>query len=116
MPDNDDPSEGRVNSTNPARSALWELKSRLMRRAFDGESRHTPAEMILLIQWRLSASNIAVEHRKLLDAINPFGMENQPRSVMMLNRLAQEHEKDGSGVMQRFEYNPANVPAPTTLQ
>lgn len=116
MPDDYTPSEGRVGTGTTARGALWELKSRLMRRAFDGQSRHTPAEMILLIQWRLSASNIRDNHQKLLDSLNPFGIENQPRSVMMLNRLAQEHEKDGHAVIQRFEYNPANVPAPATLQ
>lgn len=71
------------------KSRIFELKQRLLRRAWDGESKLAAngAEMILLIQMRLAQCQptkpheFALEESRLLNA-------DQPRSVRMLNTLA----------------------------
>lgn len=99
-----------------------DLKESLMRRAWDGKSAHTPAQMMLLIQWRLSANNITTQDRAILDDINPFKIDGTPRSILMLDAQAREEEKrqiaENGKVTNRvrFEYNPTNAPAPSSLQ
>ena len=76
------------------KSRIFELKQRLMRRAWDGESSLAAngAEMILLIQMRLAQCQppkgfheFALEESRLMDM-------DQPRSVKMLNTLARYSE------------------------
>lgn len=108
---------------SPPVASVRDIKKRVMRRAWDGESRHTPAQMILLIQWRLGASNISAADRAILDDINQFQFSETPRSVLMLDAFAREAEKEqireyGRVVEARirFEYTPATVPPPPLLQ
>ncbi|MCB9990586.1 MAG: hypothetical protein H6867_04290 [Rhodospirillales bacterium] len=77
------------------RSRIFELKQRLLRRAWDGESSLAAngAEMILLIQMRMAQCQptkgfheFALEETRLLD-------DDQPRSVRMLNTLARYNEE-----------------------
>lgn len=72
------------------KSRTFELKQRLLRRAWDGESRlaASGAEMILLIQMRLAQCRppkgfheLALAESRLIDL-------DQPRTVKMLNTLA----------------------------
>jgi hypothetical protein len=108
--------------SRPAVQSVGELKKSLMRRAWDGQSKHTPAQMILLIQWRLSANRVTEQDRAVLDDLNSFKMSDPPRSILMLDALAREAEKEQVAqhgkVLQRtrYEYNPATVPAPHSLQ
>lgn len=89
-----------MNEENKSRT--YELKKRLMRRAWDGESTlvSNGAEMILLIQMRLAQCQptkgfheFALEESKLMDL-------DQPRSVKMLNTLARYEE-----IQTRFSEN-----------
>ncbi len=76
-----------------SKSRTFELKQRLLRRAWDGESKLAAngKEMIMLIQMRLaqcqaplnSPDEKTLQEVKLLDA-------DQPRSVRMLNALARQ--------------------------
>lgn len=108
--------------SRPLVTSVKELKASLMRRAFDGQSKHTPAQMMLLIQWRLSANNITEQDRAVLDDVNSFNLSDPPRSVLMLDALAREAEKaqiaeHGKVVNRvRYEYNPATVPPHRSLQ
>ena len=76
------------------KSRTFELKQRLMRRAWDGESSLAAngSEMLLLIQMRIAQCQptkgfheFALEETRLLD-------DDQPRSVRMLNTLARYNE------------------------
>ena len=76
------------------KSRIFELKQRLLRRAWDGESSLAAngAEMILLIQMRLAQCQptkgfheFALEESRLLDT-------DQPRSVKMLNTQARYNQ------------------------
>lgn len=78
------------------KSRIFELKQRLLRRAWDGESSLAAngAEMILLIQMRMAQCQptkgfheFALEESRVLDV-------DQPRSVRMLNTLARYNEDD----------------------
>lgn len=78
------------------KSRIFELKQKLMRRAWDGESSLAAngAEMILLIQMRLAQCQpskgfheMALEESRVLDS-------DQPRSVRMLNTLARYSENE----------------------
>jgi len=93
--------------------SIEDLKSSLLRRAERGESSHTLEQMKLLIEWRLSAQSLRPEEEALLKAINPYGTTDEPRSVKMLNALAQSE-----GVATRFEYTPKaqNAPASPSVQ
>lgn len=76
------------------KSRIFELKQRLMRRAWDGESSLAAngAEMILLIQMRLAQcqptrdEEFILEESRLID-------RDQPRSVKMLNALARHNQE-----------------------
>lgn len=68
-----------------------EIKAGLLRRAFDGELKYTPTEMIDMIQQATRRSRtLSEEHRDTLRNIDP----SQPRSVLMLNALAQHEGSD----------------------
>lgn len=76
------------------KSRIFELKQKLLRRAWDGQSSlaSSGAEMILLIQMRLAQCQpskgfheMALEESRVLDI-------DQPRSVRMLNTLARYNE------------------------
>jgi len=78
------------------KSRIFELKQKLLRRAWDGESSlaSNGAEMILLIQMRLAQCQpskgfheFALEESRLLDTA-------QPRSVRMLNTLARYSDNE----------------------
>lgn len=78
------------------KSRIFELKQRLLRRAWDGESSLAAngAEMILLIQMRMAQCQptkgfheFALEESRVLDV-------DQPRSVRMLNTLARYNEEE----------------------
>lgn len=78
-----DMTESEDNKTN-VRSTK-DIKAGLLRRAFDGQSKYSPTEIIELIQSATRRSrSLSEEHRDALNAIAP----NQPRSVLMLNALA----------------------------
>ncbi len=77
------------------KSRSFELKKRLLRRAWDGKSAlaSSGAEMILLIQMRMACCQptkgfheFALEETRLLDM-------DQPRSVRMLNTVARYNEE-----------------------
>lgn len=77
------------------KSRSFELKQRLLRRAWDGESSlaASGAEMILLIQMRMACCQptkgfheFALEETRILDI-------DQPRSVRMLNTMARYNEE-----------------------
>ena len=77
------------------KSRIFELKQRLLRRAWDGESSlaSNGAEMILLIQMRMAQCQptkgfheFALEESRVLDA-------DQPRSVRMLNTMARYNDE-----------------------
>ena len=77
------------------KSRTFELKQRLLRRAWDGESSlaSNGAEMMLLIQMRLACCQptkgfheFALEESRVLDT-------DQPRSVRMLNTIARYKEE-----------------------
>ncbi len=83
-------------TTENNKSRTFELKQRLMRRAWDGESSLAAdgAEMLLLIQMRMAQCQptkgfheFALEESRLLDS-------DQPRAVRMLNTLARYNEDD----------------------
>ena len=77
-------------SDDKKRSRTFELKQRLLRRAWDGDSNLAAngAEMILLIQQRLErAAAMPDTHKKLLEESRLLNYD-QPRSVQMLNTLA----------------------------
>ncbi|MGZ9098032.1 MAG: hypothetical protein ACXW30_07040 [Micavibrio sp.] len=79
-----DPSEGRDETKALVRSRK-EIKAGLLRRAFDGESKYSPAQIIGMIQDATRRSkSLSEEHRDALMEIDT----TQPRSVMMLNALA----------------------------
>lgn len=109
-------------SSRSAVASVKDLKKSLMRRAWDGESKHTPAQMILLIQWRLSANNITEQDRAILDDINSFKLSLPPRSILMLDAHARQAEReqiakhDVPGPRVRYEYTPATFSAPNSLQ
>ncbi len=65
------------------KSRTFELKQKLLRRAWDGESNLAAngAEMMLLIQMRLAQCKATEEHQDVLT----------PRSVRMLNALARHN-------------------------
>jgi hypothetical protein len=90
-----------------------DLKAALMRMAFNGESRHSPTEMILLILWRLGASQPSPAHMQILDEINPYGFESAPRSVLMLDAMARQVEAElqestgNAPPRKRYEYTPS---------
>ena len=76
------------------KSRIFELKQRLLRRAWDGQSSLAAdgAEMILLIQMRMAQCQptkgfheFALEESRVLDA-------DQPRSVRMLNTMARYND------------------------
>lgn len=71
------------------RSRTFELKRRLLRRAWDGESKLAKdgAAMIKLIQMRMAQCGIADDHADLLNECLLLNLD-QPRSVQMLNALA----------------------------
>lgn len=78
-------------------SRMFELKRKLMRRAWDGESSLAAngAEMLLLIQMRMAQCRppkgfheFALEESRLLD-------DGQPRSIRMLNTMAR-YASDGA--------------------
>lgn len=71
------------------RSRTFELKQRLLRRAWDGESNLAAngAEMMLLIQMRLAQCKATDEHKDVLSESRLVDCD-QPRSVRMLNALA----------------------------
>lgn len=121
MPDYD-PAEDRAKILSRSICSRRELQESLMRRAFDGHSRHTPEQMTLLIEWRLSANNITPKDKAVLQDLNPFGTVDTPRSVLMLDALAR-HDEDAQMLRGevplrriRFEYDPSNVSAPSLLQ
>jgi len=108
--------------SKPSVQSVGDLKKSLMRRAWDGESKHTPAQMILLIQWRLSANRLTEQDKAVLDDVKACESFDQPRSVLMLNAITRQTEQMGQQgqVMQRtrYAYNPATptAPAPSSLQ
>lgn len=81
------------------RSRTFELKQRLLRRAWDGDSSiaENGAEMMKIIKERLShAADMPEDHKKMLDESRLLG-HDQSRSVQMLNALAMH-----SGEKNRF--------------
>lgn len=77
------------------KSRTFELKQRLLRRAWDGESALASdgAKMILLIQMRMAQCQptkgfheFALEESRLIDM-------DQPRSVRMLNTIARYNDE-----------------------
>lgn len=81
------------------RSRTFELKQRLLRRAWDGDSSlaENGAEMMKIIQERLAqATDMPEDHQKMLDESRLLNMD-QSRSVQMLNALAMH-----SGEANRF--------------
>src|SRR5688500_619079 len=81
-------------SNEPFVRTTKEIKAALLRRAREGQSRHTPAEVIGMIQAACTrAKTIPAEHEKILREID----DSQPRSVMMLNALAAK-----LGLMERY--------------
>lgn len=81
------------------RSRTFELKQRLLRRAWDGDSSlaENGAEMMKIIQDRLAqATEMPEDHQKMLDESKLLNMD-QSRSVQMLNALAMH-----SGEVNRF--------------
>lgn len=71
------------------KSRTFELKQRLLRRAWDGDSNlaSNGAEMMLLIQMRLAQCKATNEHKNVLKESRLVDCD-QPRSVRMLNALA----------------------------
>ena len=59
-----------INET-PVRS-VSDHKATLMTWAENGESSHTPEQMSLLIEWRLSAQALRPEEERIVHDINPF--------------------------------------------
>lgn len=85
--DRPDELKGLVRSTK-------EIKASLLRRAFDGQSKYSPAQIIGMIQDATQRSKtLSEEHRDALKEIDT----TQPRSVMMLNALARH-----LGVQERY--------------
>ena len=77
-------------SASEKKSRRFELKQKLMRRAWDGESSlaESGADMIKLIQMRLARwTEIPEEHQRILNESRLLNMD-QPRSVQMLNAIA----------------------------
>lgn len=88
----DGPLEGRTGTAISHRSRK-DLKAALMRAAFDGQSAYSPAEMILLIQWRLGASHIPPAHADMVAEMRKGADDEEtPRSVMMLNAISRQLE------------------------
>lgn len=82
------------------RSRTFELKQKLLRRAWDGESNLAAngAEMMLLIQMRLAQCKATEEHQDVLTESRLVDGD-QPRSVRMLNALAR-HNGDAERYME----------------
>jgi len=86
---------GKATKDDTKKSRTFELKQRLLRRAWDGSSSlaDNGAEMMQLIQDRLSkVSNMPEDHKKMLDESKLLNMD-QPRSVQMLNTLAMHNDE-----------------------
>ena len=76
--------------TEDTKSRTFELKQKLLRRAWDGESNLAAngAEMMLLIQMRLACCQTSKgEHEDILEETRLMD-DDQPRGVRMLNALA----------------------------
>lgn len=72
------------------KSATYELKRSLLRRAWDGESRFTPAQIIAAINERhVRANALSQEHAVALARID----DEEPRTVRALNLLEQQHAR-----------------------
>jgi hypothetical protein len=120
----DCPSEGRTSNGSKTVStrSRKDLKAALMRMAFDGVSAHSPAEMILLIQWRLSASKPSAAHADILDDINAYGFETPPRSILLLDAMARFVEAEAAAlgnpapIRVRYEYTPSRHLTPSMVQ
>lgn len=82
MPDCDS-AEDRT--ATPCIRSARDIKAALLRHAFDGHSKRTPAELIRLIQDAHTRSRTMPEdHQIILRHID----STQPRAVMMLNALS----------------------------
>jgi hypothetical protein len=76
-----------------------EIKAELLKRAWEGKSKYTPAELIRMIQAAFTRTNtMPEEHVKILQEID----STQPRGIMMLNALAAE-----AGLMRRYTNAPS---------
>ncbi|HEY8190590.1 MAG TPA: hypothetical protein VIF12_07880 [Micavibrio sp.] len=76
-----------------------EIKAKLLKRAWEGKSKYTPAELIRMMQDAFARTNdMPEEHIKALQEIDA----TQPRGVMMLNALAAE-----AGLMRRYTNAPS---------
>ncbi len=105
-----DPSETQVRPGKKTIRSAREIKQGMLRRAFDGQSRYTPTEVISMISEASSRSRtMPADHQAALREIS-FG---QARGVMMLNALAR-HE--GSNVRYADTTPATAVPGPLTLQ
>ena len=76
-------SPGREDSAT-IRSA-YDIKADLLRRAFDGQTKRTTAELIrLMCEAHMRSETVPEDHQKVLAEIEL----GQPRGVLMLNALA----------------------------
>lgn len=83
-------SEDMNNIRDQKKSRTFELKQRLLRRAWDGNSNlaSSGADMIKLIQMRMARWNdIPDDHQDMLDETRLLNLD-QPRAIQMLNALA----------------------------
>jgi hypothetical protein len=80
---------------------MFELKQRLMRRAWDGDSSLASdgAEMMKIIQNRLAQCQPCDDHADILEESRLLDYD-QPRSIRMLNALAR-----ANGSQTRFSEN-----------
>lgn len=87
-----------------------EIKAGMLRRAFDGQSKYTPTEVIsMILAANHRSKDIPEEHRAVLNEID----SSQPRSVLMLNAISRH-----LGNQERYVDATAKtyIPGPLTLQ
>lgn len=106
----DDQPESQNGEKKKAVRTTKEIKAGMLRRAFDGQSKYTPTEVIsMILAANHRSRDIPEEHRAVLNEID----SSQPRSVLMLNAISRH-----LGNQERYVDATAKtyVPGPLTLQ
>lgn len=102
--------EGQKSETKKSVRSTKEIKAGMLRRAFDGQSKYTPTEVIsMILEAGQRAKDIPEDHRAALQEID----SSQPRSVLMLNALSRHM---GSNERYVDATTKTYTPGPLTLQ
>jgi len=105
--DQQEPQDGGKTSVRSTK----EIKAGMLRRAFDGQSKYSPTEVIsMILAANHRSKNIPEEHRAVLNEIDI----SQPRSVLMLNAISR-HLGNQERYIDATTAKP-QVPGPLTLQ